>query len=123
MIRLSVMATVLALSTAAFAAETRTYDIKGMTCDGCVKYVKAQVCALKGVESCNVEVGKVVLSGNGLNDDEIKAAVDKAGYKVVGVEHADATMGADVKPAPGPTLDAKKSNTKAAVKARGGLKK
>ena len=94
-------------------ADTRTYDIKGMHCGGCVSMIKDQVCKLPGVESCDVKMNKVTLKGGGLDDNAVKAAVAKAGdYSVVSVEHADAVGASDQKPQPGPTLPAKHNHKK-----------
>lgn len=79
-------------------AGTHSYDIKGMDCSGCVKAIEAQVCKIPGLAVCNVEIGKVTLTGEQLDDEAVKKAVETAGYKVVGVEHADARAADDLKP-------------------------
>lgn len=67
-------------------AGTQTYTVSGMTCNSCVKSVKAKVCQMEGIEKCDVTVGKVVLTpktGFQLPKDQIEAAIAKAGdYKV-----------------------------------------
>lgn len=67
-------------------AETATYDVSGMTCNSCVKAIKAQVCKMDGVEKCDVSIGKIVLStkeGVSLDEQKVKEAVSRAGeYKV-----------------------------------------
>lgn len=69
-------------------AETTTYKIAGMHCGGCVSMIKSTVCGLEGVDKCEVSIGKVVISpktGITITDEQIKAAVSKAGdYKVTG---------------------------------------
>lgn len=69
-------------------AETTTYEISGMTCNSCVKAIKAQVCKMEGLEKCEVSVGKLVLStkaGATVNEQSVKEAVGRAGdYKVSG---------------------------------------
>jgi copper chaperone len=86
-------------------ADTRTYEINGMTCGSCEKSVKKQVCSLPGVTDCQVEVGKIVLKGESIDDTAVKAAVSKAGeYSVVSVEHSDASADSSQKPNPGPTM-------------------
>jgi len=76
----------LALPLSAFA-ETNTYEVSGMTCNSCVKALKAQVCKLDGIEKCDITIGKMVLSskaGTPLNETKIKEAVAHAGdYKVI----------------------------------------
>lgn len=69
-------------------ADTTTYNVTGMTCNSCVKAIKAQVCKIEGLESCEVSVGKVILStkaGVTVNEQAVKDAVERAGdYKVSG---------------------------------------
>ncbi|WP_413288219.1 heavy-metal-associated domain-containing protein [Bdellovibrio sp. HCB337] len=69
-------------------AETTTYDVTGMTCNSCVKAIKAQVCKMDGIEKCEVSLGKIMLStkeGITLNEQSVKEAVGRAGdYKVSG---------------------------------------
>lgn len=66
-------------------ADTKIYNVQGMHCGGCVKSVKAKICQLPGVESCQVEVNKVTLTGT-LDDEAIKAAVASTGeYSVTDV--------------------------------------
>ncbi len=85
----------LALSTAAFAAEKKSYQVNGMHCGGCVKNVEREVCKLEGIENCKAhvvnekkEIGTVSFSlkpGATLTEADIKNAVEeKAGYKFAG---------------------------------------
>lgn len=62
---------------------TATYTVTGMTCEHCVKAVTEEVSALAGVESVDVvlESGLVtVTSAQPLAVDDVRAAVDEAGY-------------------------------------------
>ena len=52
-----------------------TYAVTGMTCEHCAAAVTEEVSA--------VEAGTVVVSGDGFDDDLVRAAVDEAGYAVV----------------------------------------
>jgi copper ion binding protein len=64
------------------------YEVKGMTCGHCVGSVTQEISALPGVENVDVvlETGKVtVKSGTALTVDQIREAVDEAGYELVGV--------------------------------------
>ncbi|MFS4460551.1 heavy-metal-associated domain-containing protein [Bdellovibrio sp. HCB2-146] len=83
--------TALLLSSAAHA-DTTTYDVAGMHCGSCAKSIQAQVCKMDGIEKCDVTVGKIVISskkGVVLSQDQIQAAVSKAGdYKITGA-HKD----------------------------------
>lgn len=68
---------------------TKKLLIEGMTCGHCVMHVEE---ALKGI--CGVKSVKVSLEGKNavvelahpVDDEEFKAAVDEAGYEVVGIE-------------------------------------
>ncbi len=79
--------TALLLSQTALA-ETITYNVEGMHCGACAKAIKAQVCKMDGLEKCDVTMGKVVISpktGININQDQIQAAISKAGeYKITG---------------------------------------
>ena len=62
-----------------------TYEVTGMTCEHCVNAVKGEISQLTGVDQVNVELegGKVtVTSVAPVDDAEIRAAVEKAGYQV-----------------------------------------
>ena len=65
-------------------AET-TYSVTGMTCEHCVRSVRAEVRAIDGVESVAVDLasGRVTVTGAGFSDEQIRAAVDEAGYQLV----------------------------------------
>lgn len=63
-------------------ADTYSYDVTRMTCNSCVKAIKAQVCKLENVETCDVTIGKVVLkskTGSKLDFAKIQEAVTRAG--------------------------------------------
>ncbi|MBX3042008.1 MAG: heavy-metal-associated domain-containing protein [Bdellovibrionaceae bacterium] len=64
-------------------AETKTYTLEGMTCQSCVKSVKAQVCKIPGLDTCEVELNKVTLSGKTLDEKLIESAITKAGYSIL----------------------------------------
>lgn len=65
-------------------AETKTYPIQGMTCQSCVKAIKAKVCSLPHITHCDVEIGKVTLTTDKtLSDVDVAKAVEASGdYKV-----------------------------------------
>ncbi|MFG3678896.1 heavy-metal-associated domain-containing protein [Micromonospora chalcea] len=65
-----------------------TYQVSGMTCGHCVKSVSTELSALAGVTDVQVDLatGRVtVTSQNPLDADAVRAAVDEAGYDLVGV--------------------------------------
>ncbi|MEU6072913.1 cation transporter [Micromonospora sp. NPDC047074] len=66
---------------------TTTYQVQGMTCGHCATSVSAEVGAITGVNDVQVDVaaGKVTVTSAGpLDTDTVRAAVDEAGYELVG---------------------------------------
>ncbi|GAA2166055.1 MULTISPECIES: heavy-metal-associated domain-containing protein [Glycomyces] len=64
------------------------YEVKGMTCGHCAGSVTQEISALPGVENVDValETGEVtVKSAAALTVDQVREAVDEAGYELVGV--------------------------------------
>ena len=62
-----------------------TYAVTGMTCGHCAAAVTAAVSAVPGVAEVEVSVesGTVVVRGGEVSDEQVRAAVDEAGYVVV----------------------------------------
>ncbi len=62
-----------------------TYTVTGMTCGHCAAAVTEEVSAVPGVEAVevSVEAGTLVVRGEGFTDEQVRAAVDEAGYVVV----------------------------------------
>ena len=60
------------------------YTISGMTCDHCVLSVREEVSALAGVRDVDVDLpsGRMTVSGEGISDEAVRAAVHDAGYEV-----------------------------------------
>lgn len=64
---------------------TQTYTVDGMTCDHCVKAVSDEIAKIDGVTGVDVELatGSVtVASDSGVDDADVRAAVDEAGYEI-----------------------------------------
>lgn len=62
------------------------YKVTGMTCGHCEMSIREEVSEVAGVESIDVsaQTGKLVVSGEGQIDDaEVLAAVEEAGYSAV----------------------------------------
>jgi copper ion binding protein len=59
-----------------------TYAVPGMHCDHCVAAVEEELAAVSGVESVDVDLATklVVVTGDALDDDALRAAIDEAGY-------------------------------------------
>jgi len=65
---------------------TTTYQVKGMTCDHCKSAVTQELSKLDGVTEVEVDLasGQVtVASERALGDEEVRSAVDEAGFEVV----------------------------------------
>lgn len=63
---------------------TRNYLVKGMTCDHCRASVSEEVSEVAGVERVEVDLdsGRLEVRGQNFSDDQIKTAVEEAGYQV-----------------------------------------
>lgn len=68
--------------------DSKTLDVKGMTCMGCVKSVKNVLEPIPGVANVEVvlETGKVTIGFDAAKTDTgaFKTAIEDAGYEVVG---------------------------------------
>ena len=64
----------------------RTYRIDGMTCGHCVAAIEKELRTVAGVSTVSVDLaaGAATVAGDGFTDDAVAAAVDEAGYEVVG---------------------------------------
>lgn len=69
---------------------TTTYTVTGMTCGHCVGSVTEEVGKLAGVEKVDVELvaggeSRVTVTSSGeLALEDVRAAVDEAGYELTG---------------------------------------
>ncbi|MEV5505204.1 heavy-metal-associated domain-containing protein [Streptomyces orinoci] len=69
------------------SATTVVYRVTGMTCGHCEGAVNSEISAIEGVTSVKADAagGKVTVTATGpLDDEAIRAAVDKAGYELAG---------------------------------------
>ena len=67
---------------------TSTYTVNGMTCGHCVTAVTAELTQLPGVHDVRVELptGAIIVVSDGpLPIDEVRVAVDEAGYELASV--------------------------------------
>jgi copper chaperone CopZ len=64
-------------------AESVAYRVPGMHCAHCVHAVESELLAVPGVESASADLEtKVVrVTGAGLDDALLRAAIDEAGYE------------------------------------------
>lgn len=64
---------------------TRTVIVEGMTCDHCRNWVEKSINDIDGA-ACKVNLSKneaVVSMEKEISDDQIRSAIEKAGYRVV----------------------------------------
>ena len=69
------------------SAISRAYRVAGMTCSHCVNAVDSEVGAIPGVTDVRVdlETGTVMVTSDApLDPAQVRAAVDEAGYELVG---------------------------------------
>ena len=59
-----------------------TYTVSGMSCGHCKAAVEEEVGRVPGVESVDADLDSklVVVRGDGLEDEALRAAIDEAGY-------------------------------------------
>ncbi|MBD0690798.1 heavy-metal-associated domain-containing protein [Streptomyces sp. CBMA123] len=72
---------------AAAVAERTVFQVKGMTCGHCVSAVTAELKKLTDVTEVAVDLatGQVTVDSSGpLADTDVAAAIDEAGYDLVG---------------------------------------
>jgi copper chaperone CopZ len=65
---------------------SQTWTVTGMTCGHCVASVTEEVSELPGVRSVDVvlEGGRLTVESEGpLSEDDLRAAVEEAGYRLV----------------------------------------
>ena len=66
-------------------SNTSTYTVKGMTCGHCVAAVTEELSKLDGVSHVDVDLssGRVTVESAGpLDEGDVAAAVDEAGYTI-----------------------------------------
>ncbi|MEX2235106.1 MAG: cation transporter [Cyclobacteriaceae bacterium] len=68
-----------------------SYLVEGMSCSGCERAIQKVVNNLEGVESAKADLQTSTVSveynPEKVNVDQIKSAVNKIGYKIVGERH------------------------------------
>lgn len=63
--------------------ETMIYTVSGMTCDHCKRAVSSEVTSVAGVAEVEVDLDTklVRVTGEGLDDQQLRAAIVEAGYE------------------------------------------
>jgi copper chaperone len=66
-------------------ATEKTYTVEGMTCGHCELSVREEVEEVKCVTSVQADhnTGRVVVAGEDVDDEAVRAAVAEAGYRVI----------------------------------------
>jgi copper chaperone len=64
---------------------TNEYQVTGMTCGHCELSIREEVSEVAGVEDIQVsaQTGRLVVTGAGVVDAQVLAAVEEAGYSAV----------------------------------------
>ncbi len=64
-------------------SETITYTVPGMTCDHCKHAVSSELGSVAGVSGVEVDLDTklVTVTGEGLADGALRAAIEEAGYE------------------------------------------
>ena len=64
--------------------DTKTYEVPGMHCGHCQDAVVKEVSGAQGVSEVAVDLDSklVTVMGQDLDDAELRAAIDEAGYEV-----------------------------------------
>jgi copper chaperone len=65
-------------------SDTVTYTVPGVHCSHCEAAIKSEVGAVAGVTAVVVDLDRklVTVSGEDLEDERLRAAIDEAGYDV-----------------------------------------
>jgi copper chaperone CopZ len=65
-------------------AQELQYSVPGMSCEHCRAAITKEVDGVAGVESVTVDLDAktVLVSGAGVDDADVRAAIDEAGYDV-----------------------------------------
>lgn len=65
-------------------SETVTYGVPGVHCAHCEAAITREVAAVPGVETVSVDLERklVAVTGEGLDDAKLRAAIDETGYDV-----------------------------------------
>ena len=60
------------------------YKVPGITCGHCVNAITDEVMKVDGVRELDIDIDRklVSVSGDGLDDAVLRAAIDEAGYEI-----------------------------------------
>jgi copper chaperone CopZ len=65
---------------------SKIFLVEGMTCKNCKAHVENGLKGIQGIDEVNADLltGLVTVNGNQVNDELIKTAIEKAGYRFKG---------------------------------------
>ena len=62
--------------------ETVTYEVGGMSCQGCVTNLTNALQKVDGIGKLDVEVGSAVIEHDGVSTEALEAAITGAGFTI-----------------------------------------
>ena len=67
---------------------TQIFIVEGMSCKNCKAHVEKGIRMVEGIEEVIADhlTGQVKVTGNTINSEDIKVAVEKAGYRFKGTD-------------------------------------
>jgi copper chaperone CopZ len=67
---------------------TQIFIVEGMTCKNCKAHVESGIKTISGVDEVVADhiTGQVRVKGDHINEQKIKTAIEKAGYRFKGVD-------------------------------------
>ena len=76
---------------------TQIFLVEGMTCKNCKAHVENGIKIIQGIEEVDADnvTGHVKVKGDPINEDMIRSAVEKAGYRFKG-EDKSSVLGSDI---------------------------
>lgn len=66
------------------SSDPLSYSVPGISCEHCRAAITEEVSRVGGVRAVEVdlEAKRVTVSGDGVDDAEVRAAIDEAGYEI-----------------------------------------
>lgn len=70
---------------------TKNYTVEGMTCEHCISSVSEEIAEVTGTQGVEGDLGsgRVTVTGEGFSDEDIRAAVERAGYTLISPDPED----------------------------------
>jgi copper chaperone len=67
---------------------SKTYEVRGMTCEHCATSVREEIGELGDVEilDLDLDTGRLLVAGTSLSDERLAAVIDEAGYELAGAD-------------------------------------